>query len=327
MLEWGAHVGEIVLKDADAVNPLWIQALATIEPDQYVPAKHESMYGGGPAARLSSGIMGHSLCFPFWGNPSDAEYAAGMTYHGETGITRWTRGTDGAGTLTLSAQLPESGTRFTRTLRVAGQVVWFDETAANERAWDRPVGWCEHVTLGPPFLERGATVIDASATRGEAYGREFIWPEGADPNGPVDLRHVRAQGPVLVNHFLVEPGREWGFFAAFHPGKRLLFGYAFPRADFPWLNVWEANDPKVLTRGMEFSNTPVHGTMRALVQTPRKLGVPAFEWLDAKGKLRKRFCAFSVRVPEDYMGVADIVVYGEELTIVEKGTGRTLLVR
>jgi hypothetical protein len=36
-----------------------------------------------------AGLIGHNLCFPFWGNPSDTEYKAGMTFHGETGITRW----------------------------------------------------------------------------------------------------------------------------------------------------------------------------------------------------------------------------------------------
>ena len=326
VLQTGGHIAEIVLKES-GVNPLWIQSRPTIETDQYVAAEHQKLYDDGPGARLMSGIMGHSLCFPFWGDPSPAEYAAGMTYHGETGISRWTQLGGAKGALTLVAELPESRTRFTRSIRLAEQVVWFEETAENESAWDRPVGWCEHVTLGPPFLGGEVTVIEASLTRGEAYGRELAWPMGADENGVVDLHRVRRDGPVLVNHFLVDPTREWGFFAAFDPGHRLLFGYAFPRADFPWLNVWESNTPQILTRGMEFSNTPVHGTMKVLVKTPSVFGVPAFEWLDAKSKLRKRYCAFSVTVPADYQGVADVIVRGQELTIVEKGSGSRLTVR
>ena len=326
VLQTGGHVAEIVLKES-GVNPLWIQSRPTIETDQYVADKHEKFYDGGPGARLMSGIMGHSLCFPYWGDPSASEYAAGMTYHGETGISRWTQTAGANDTLTVAAELPESRTRFTRSVRVAGQVVWFEETAENESAWDRPVGWCEHVTMGPPFLEREATIIDASLTRGEAYGRELAWPLGADENGAVDLHRVRRDGPVLVNHFLVDPAREWGFFTALHPGKRLLFGYAFPRADFKWLNVWESNTPLMLTRGMEFSNTPVHGTMKVLAKTPSVFGVPAFEWLNAKGRLQKRYCAFNVTVPADYQGVADVTVRGQELTIIEKGSGRKLIVR
>jgi len=277
--------------------------------------------------RDSRYFEGHSLCFPFWGNPSDSEFAAGMTYHGETGIVWWKQVAAEANSLKVSAELPESKTRFTRTIRVGGQVVWFDETAENESAWDRPIGWCEHVTLGPPFLERGVTLFDASLTRGDAYGQEFKWPLGTDENATVDLRHVRQRGPVLVNSFLVDPDRDWGFFAAFHPAKQMVFGYAFPRADFPWLNVWEANDDTQLARGMEFSNTPVHGTMKALIKPPQLFGVPAFEWLDARSRRRKRFCAFSVRVPERYNGVAGVAVRGEELTIVERESDKQLVIR
>ncbi|MCL4401456.1 MAG: hypothetical protein M1436_02150, partial [Acidobacteria bacterium] len=170
ILQSGGHIGEIVLKGPGAVNPLWIQNRPTIDADQYDPARDEKIYGGAPEARLASGLAGHNICFPFWGNPSPTEAAAGMTYHGETGITRWKLISAQDNSLTVAAELPESRTRFTRTLRAAGQIVWFEETAENESAWDRPVGWCEHVTLGAPFLERGATVIDASVTRGRLNG-------------------------------------------------------------------------------------------------------------------------------------------------------------
>jgi hypothetical protein len=183
------------------------------------------------------------------------------------------------------------------------------------------------VTLGPPFLEREVTLIDAPLLHGEAYGREVNWPWGADQNGALDLRCVRRQGAVFVNQFLVDPKREWCFFAALHPRKQLLFGYAFPRVEFPWLNVWEANNGQMLTRGMEFSNTPVHGTTKAFMKTQQLFGVPTFEWLNAKGKLAKRFCAFSVLVPEGFQGVEDVIVSGEELTIMEKGARRKVVVR
>lgn len=327
VLQGGGHVGEIVLSNAGTPNPLWVPSRRTIDPDRYVSSTHERLYGGGPAARLASGLMGHNVCFPFWGNPTAAEYAAGMTYHGETGIARWTEVKSTSDSLTITAALPESRTRFTRTVRIAGQVAWFDEVAENESAWDRPVGWCEHVTLGAPFLEREVTVIEASLTRGEAYGHELNWPVGSDQHGAIDLRHVRKQATRLVNSFLVDPSREWGFFTAFHPRYRLLFGYAFRRADFPWLNVWEANNEEMVVRGMEFSNTPIHGTTKALVERPKLFGLPTFEWLDAKSRLAKRFCAFAILVPDGFRGVANVIVRGDEVTIVERETGRTLVVQ
>jgi hypothetical protein len=136
------------------------------------------------------------------------------------------------------------------------------------------------------------------------------------------VRDVPRSG--FVNNFLVDPGRAYGFFAAVHPRLRLLFGYVFARDQFPWLNIWEANTAQMLTRGMEFSNTPTHGTLRALVAVPQAFGAPAYEWLDARGRLRKRFVAFSTLVPEKYRGVADIRIGSGTLEIVERETGRVL---
>lgn len=153
MLQSGGHIGEIVLKGADAINPLWLR-LGTVEPDQYDPAKQR---GG----KFMSGLLGHNVCFPYWGDPSPAERAAGMQLHGETGVLRWRMVSSGGDWLTASAELPESGTRFTRTVRLSGQIVGFEETAENLSGLDRIVGWCQHVSIGAPFMD----------SSGESVGR------------------------------------------------------------------------------------------------------------------------------------------------------------
>jgi hypothetical protein len=329
VMQSGGHIGEIALTRAGAVNPLWIPKQPTIDADQYDRAKHQKLYGGGPAARLLASLLGHNVCFPFWGDPSPTEEAAGMTFHGETGIVRWNQTAGGGDFLTVTAHLPESGTSMTRTYRVKGQVVEVEATARNEKAWDRPVGWCEHVTLGPPFLERGVTEMEASLTRGRMDGKEaeFRWPAGMAETS-IDLRKVRKmdQSPGFVNHFEVDPQRQYGYLAAYHPKHRLVFGYVFPRAEFAWLNVWEANSPEMLTRGLEFSNTPVHGTLKALAKTPELWGTPTFDWLNAKGELRKRFWAFSVEAPQDFRGIADVRFDNGRIEVVEQGGKRTLTV-
>ena len=324
ILQSGGHVAQLLLKEEGGISPLWVQSRPTMDPENYHADRDGTKYGGGAGARLMSGLAGHNVCFPYWGNPSPDEERAGMTFHGETGVARWKRTDGGTDWITVAAELPESRTRFVRTVRVRGQVAYFEETAENESAWDRPVGWCEHVTLGPPFLEKGVTLLDASVTRGRALndrsGKEITWSG--------DLRTVRnvERSAGFVDNFLVDPAREMGWFTALHPGKRLLVGYVFRRRDFPWLNVWEANNRDMLTRGMEFSNTPVHGTMRALVEQPELWGVPAFDWLAGKGRLQKKYLAFSVRVPDGFQGVKDVQVERGKLLVREAGGGRELAI-
>ncbi len=319
VLKGGGHVAEIALKTPGAVSPLWVQSRPTIEPWQYDAARDATRYGGDSGARLMSSLAGHSLCFPYWGNPSPAEERAGMTYHGETGISEWKQAGAGENWLDVFAQLPESRTRFERRLTVRGTVVWFDETATNEAAWDRPVSWCEHVTMGAPFLERGVTQFFASATRGKPLGEagsEQYWPHGRENGRIIDLSLVRnaTQGGE-VNNYLVDPSRQIGWFAAFNPRLSLVFGYVFRPVEFPWLNVWESYTPDLFTRGMEFSDTPVHGTAHTLLKTPALWGAPTYEWLNARRSIHKRYAAFSAPVGKSFTGVRDIRVEGTRLTI------------
>ena len=335
----GGHIAEVVLKGKNEMNPLWVQARPTIEPTEYNRGRHEKLYGAGPASRLLSGLIGHNVCFPYWGDPSDSEYQAGMTFHGETGITRWRRVGEqqGAGQqLSIAADLPESRTRFSRTISVipGEPVVYFENRAENLSALDRPVGWCEHVTVGAPFLKKGVTLFDASLTQGRSVGdrseKIFNWPTG-QAEISIDLRTVRdIERSGYVNNFLVDPKSELGYFTAVNPEQRLLLGYLFRRIEFPWLNIWEANQPAtndqpaMLTRGLEFSNTPTHGSLKAMVAAPKLWEVPAYEWLNARGALVKRFCAFSAEVPAEFKGVKEIKVKDKALEIVERDNGRVV---
>ena len=61
---------EIALKSPGAVNPLWTPSQPTMDPSHFVPARDAQRYGGGSVAKLRSGLCGHSLCFPYWGDPS-----------------------------------------------------------------------------------------------------------------------------------------------------------------------------------------------------------------------------------------------------------------
>ena len=186
VLQEGGHIAEIFDKAA-GVNPLWTPPWPTIEPSEYGPA-HADTYGSGSDARLLAGIMGHNLCLDIFGPPTDEEAKAGLTAHGEgsVGALRVDCERRRRSPHARAFRSPASSSNGASLLR--DRVVLIRETLTNVTAADRAIGWTQHVTLGPPFLERGTTQFRASATRSKVFetpfgaddylerGAEFDWP-------------------------------------------------------------------------------------------------------------------------------------------------------
>ena len=130
----------------------------------------------------------------------------------------------------------------------------FSETIVNVSRSERAIGWTQHVTLGPPFLERGVTEFRASAGRSKVFeaefgaddylreGAEFEWPLAPTRDGGVaDLRtFTSAPRSSAYTAHLMNAG-ESAWFVAFSPSLQLAFGYEWKAADFPWMGIWEEN--------------------------------------------------------------------------------------
>ncbi len=315
----GGHVAEILHKEA-GVNPLWTPPWHSIEPSTYDPLRHPE-YGADAESKLLSGLMGHNLCMDVFGGPSPEEAAAGMTVHGEASINPYTLEGD-ATTLLSRTVLEAAQLQVERRMRLASgaTVVHFTETVENLSALDRPVAWTEHVTLGPSFLELGATQFRASATRSKVIesdftggqgvqetGAEFDWPYCPHKGGGrIDLR-TYTNAPVsggFTTH-LMDPNREQAFFLAYSPRTKVLFGYIWKRADFPWLGRWEENhlrtqppwDGKTLTCGMEFGASPMPESRRQMISRGALFGVPAYRWIPARSRVQVDYCAFIMMAP------------------------------
>jgi hypothetical protein len=176
--------------------------------------------------------------------------------------------------------------------------------------FDRPIAWTQHVTLGPPFLERGKTRFEVTARRSRTFdgdfgnlfdrAAEFEWPLAPlAGGGSYDLRVYsdRNVSAGFTTH-LMEPSREQVHFRASHGG--VTFGYRWRRSDFPWLGIWEENHARkaapwngvTMTRGMEFGVSPQPETRRAMVERNSLWGVPAYRWLPARRMLHARYEAF-----------------------------------
>ncbi len=304
----GGHVAEILHKPS-GVNPLWTPPWPSIEPSTYDRAKHPE-YGADAESRLLAGIMGHNLCLDVFGSVSPEEAAAGMTVHGEGSIVPYVIRGEGDG-LTATATLPAAQLRFERTIRL-GSVIAFTEIVENLSALDRPIAWTQHVTLGPPFLERGVTQFRAPGTRSKALatGEEFDWPRFGTRDLQLYTAAVKSGG--YTTH-LMDPHREQAFFTAFSPKTKLLFGYVWKRTDFPWLGIWEENHSRTtppwngntMTRGMEFGASPMPETRREMIERRSLFGVPGYRWLPARGRAEVRYAAFA-RTAER---IADVVAW------------------
>ena len=78
-----------------------------------------------------------------------------------------------ANTLVQRARLPLANLRVERKLQLGNRRVLVEESVENLSGVDHPVGWTQHVTLGPPFLQKGVTEFRASASRSKVFERAF----------------------------------------------------------------------------------------------------------------------------------------------------------
>jgi hypothetical protein len=306
----GGHIAEILHKPT-GINPLWTPPWPSVEPSTYDAVKHPE-YGSGIDAKLLAGIMGHNLCLDIFGGPSDEEAAAGIGVHGEGSVAAYdVREIDGG--LVLLACFPLAQIRFERVITLRDAKVEIHEAVESLAAFDRPISWTQHVTLGPPFLECGITRFRMSATKSKVFegefgaadylkpGATFEWPMAPrNGEGVADLSvfNSLAVSSAFTAH-LMDPSREDAFFSAFHSGLNLSFGYSWKRADFPWLGRWEENRSRThaawnggaIACGLEFGVSPMPETRRQMIDRGALFGEPTYRWLPARARLKAEYTA------------------------------------
>jgi hypothetical protein len=301
----GGHIAEL-LEKTSGVNPLWIPPWKSIEPSLYSPAAHPE-YGADAESKLLAGIMGHNLCLDLFGPPSEAEAAAGLHVHGEAGIVPYEITVHGE-VLNATCTLPLAQLAFERRIQLDGRRVLIAETVENLSPFDRPIAWTQHVTLGPPFIERGKTEFRASATKSRALGElaDFDWPL-FPRNGVLENLQTFtgvASSAAFTSH-LMDPAADRAWFLGWSPASQVCIGYVWNRADFPWLGIWEENQSRVsppwngqtITRGMEFGVSPVPEPRRKMIDRAKLFEAPAYRWIPARSKLSVAYYAAVVSTP------------------------------
>ena len=275
----GGHIAEILDKST-GVTPLWVPPWTDEE---------DVDFGDNAESRLLRGIMGHNLCLDLFGPPSEAEAAAGVVAHAEGGVVEYMFEAAGGG-LVCACGLPSSQLGFARCILLDGNKVMIEETVQNHAAFDRPIAWTQHVTLGPPFLERGVTTFRAPIS-------QSLGINGSEPQ-TLDVYTSEASSSGYTAH-LLDPESEMAWFVTKSPRLRVQFGYFWERGDFPWLGVWEENhsrthspwNGRTMTRGMEFGVSPFPETRRQMIERGTLFDTPCYRWIEARGELTVRYHA------------------------------------
>ena len=279
VLHEGGHIAEILDKRT-GINPLWIPPWPSIEPSAYDAARHPE-YGGGAEAALLAGIMGHNLCLDIFGGPSPDEAAAGLPVHGEVSTARFAvdarRRPDRACTPCCRRRSCASNGASSSSNRA----VRVHESVENLSAADRPIGWTQHVTLGPPFLEKGVDAV--SRVRHAIASLRRRGRSRRHARARRRLRLAARAAPCRAAQKICASTQRRSAIERLHrashgPGARrgVLRGVftirtawrsatLWRRADFPWMGIWEENhsrtaapwNGRTLTRGLEFGVSPM----------------------------------------------------------------------
>ncbi len=293
LLKGGGHIAEVRQTTGDPkrdVNPMRVPHYPTIDPQAFNPAKHGSLYGTDAHSRLSSGYMGHLLCFPYYGPASEAENKVGLGNHGEAPVVEWTKLkaelTPDAAILEYGANLTQTQYRVWRrvTLPAGKKHVNVEEWVENLTDLDRPMQWMQHATFGPPFVEPGRSRMRISAQ--DPALRDRTMPEEHATGSYTAIR--------------LDPTRPQQFFVMSHPDFKVQIGYIFPSGPNPWVGDWMENQrnkhlpwsSQVIARGIEFGNSPFAEGLRKAIDRGTHEGTPAYGWIAARQTLKNEYRIF-----------------------------------
>jgi hypothetical protein len=201
-----------------------------------------------------------------------------------------------------------------RDLSLDGRTMHIRETVENLTALGRPIAWTQHVTLGPPFLERGRTEFFANTARCCTNTDD----EGRQTGLAGDRKALRetlssAHSCGGYRAFQMDERQSDSYFIAFSPGVETALAYCWKRNDFPWIGIWDENrsrqykpwNGRVLARGMEFGASPFAESRKEMIERGRLFDTATYRWIPAKGKLTVEYRAATIAAKRMPASTAD----------------------
>ena len=277
--------------------------------------------------------MAHFLCLDRWGQPSPAELAAGVPFHGEATRVAWKIEASTKDETTMSASLPMAGLDVRRRAKLTGAILRVEETVTNRNKMGKIYNMVQHPTIGPPFLDE-KTLVDSNASRGFMQSSPMptpevpgvFWPQAMQDGQSVNMRLLTNDPmPNVVSYVVDEP---IGWATASSPTNNLVLGYIWKTSEYPWFNAWRHVDDnkKPLARGLEFGTTGLHQPFGVLLEKGAIFGRKLLAYLDTGQSTTRTYLAFLAETPANWQGVRN-VSYKDGVVTVTGRDARTLEIR
>ena len=287
--------------------------------------------------RQGACFHGHFMCLGRWGAPTAGEIKAGIPHNGEAGNKLWDlREMQGDSLLIIATDAPRDGVSAKRVIQFdkANSIFKVVDNVNSLLSVGRLFNVVQHVTLGSPFLTT-STIINSNATYGfmqhlaypDPHLYEYKWPYAIlDTLGnKIDLTQTSDPVSYVSTHLFED---EYGWVVAFDSKKNTLVGYIWRTKDYPWINVWqEMKEGRPYAKGLEFGTTGIGLPYQDLLAIDTRFhGVNSFFYLDALEHIQKVFIGFQTAIPSTYAGVADIRLEEKRIVLVEKNSGREIII-
>lgn len=225
-----------IRRQGETLNPLWQPPWTT--------AEHP----------LLNVIVGSNPCIDRFGPPWPGE---NKPLHGEAGVLTWQSSQEGEVAL-FRADLPLARLAVERAFSCTGDTLELTTSIRSLDQVERTIEWCEHTTLGDPFLTA------ATITAGIGTPQPMPGEAPSLTSGPITASAVLAM-PVPTSAprgDIYSAPVENGWYCAQAHGRELFV--TWDPADFPWLCLWTQHRTRQETpwlgntraRGMELSTKP-----------------------------------------------------------------------
>lgn len=232
-------------------------------------------------------IVGSNPCLdrfgPAW--PGEAK-----PLHGEAGVRRWNSRLEGESAV-FSTELPLARLAVERGFEFQGDTLVLTTSVRSLDAVARTIEWCEHTTLGDPFL--ATALITAGIARPQSMSQSGSQP-GTESVSIDAATALAMPGPSDENRGDIHTAPVLdGWYRVHNPmlGRTLMVRW--DPADFPWLCLWTEHRSRsespwlgvTRARGMELSTKPFPEGKPPAERATSWLGrstlcvVPAHGWL------------------------------------------------